>query len=176
MNVPRRLGVGHGAPMRTNMLVLGLLAGFLPSSLRAEGERTDNTAVDYIREIKPILSKRCYDCHGALKHKAGLRLDTAALMRKGGDSGPAIEPGQSDESLLIDAVTGRAGWRMPPESEGSKLTDQDIAKLKAWIDQGAKAPTDERAQPDPRDHWAFHGPNRPDVPSGNALGPLATWV
>ncbi|MFI5456343.1 MAG: DUF1553 domain-containing protein [Isosphaerales bacterium] len=162
--------------MRAPPLVLLVLIGLLPPRGLPAGEQPSPSTVDYSRDVKPILSKRCYDCHGALKHKAGLRLDTAALMRKGGDSGPAVEPGQSDESLIVDAVTGRDGWRMPPESEGSPLSDQDIAKLKAWIDQGAKAPSGERPQPDPRDHWAFRTPRRPEVPSPTALGPRACQV
>ena len=48
-------------------------------------------------------------------------------------------PGQSDESLIVDAITGRDGWRMPPESEGSSLSGDEIARLKTWIDQGARA-------------------------------------
>src|SRR5262249_10242173 len=60
--------------------------------------------VDYLRDIKPLLRARCYACHGALKQKAQLRLDSAALIRKGGRSGPAIVPGKSTESILLDAV------------------------------------------------------------------------
>src|SRR5687767_1400015 len=72
--------------------------------------------VDYLRDIKPLLATRCSPCHGALKQKAGLRLDTAASIRKGGDGGPAIVPGQPGESLLIEAVTGEGSMgRMPPE-------------------------------------------------------------
>src|SRR6516162_5550941 len=84
--------------------------------------------VDYVQDIKPILSRRCYSCHGALKQKNDLRLDTAALAIKGGGAGPAIVPGKSDESLLIDAVTGAEGVKkMPPE--GEPLTAEQIAKL-----------------------------------------------
>ena len=78
--------------------------------------------VDYVREVKPILAARCTSCHGAIRQKAGLRLDTAEFVRRGGDSGPAVEPGKSSESLLIDRVTGADGSdRMPPESEGVAL-------------------------------------------------------
>src|SRR5579871_929605 len=74
--------------------------------------------VDYVQDVKPILSRRCYSCHGALKQKNELRLDTAALALKGGSGGPAIVPGNSGESLLIDAVTGADGVKlMPPEGE-----------------------------------------------------------
>src|SRR5690349_1436240 len=46
--------------------------------------------VDYLRDIKPIFKERCYACHGALKQESGLRVDTAAAIRLGGDSGPAV--------------------------------------------------------------------------------------
>jgi hypothetical protein len=161
--------------MGTRRVGLVILIGFLsPGWLLAE-EPPRGGAVDYLGEIKPILSKRCYPCHGALKHKAGLRLDTAALMKKGGDSGPAVVAGKSDESLIIDAVTGRDGWRMPPESEGSPLSNSEIAKLEAWVDQGASAPAGDLPQPDPSDHWAFQSPRRPEVPIA-ALVRRADWV
>ena len=97
--------------------------------------------VDYLRDIKPILSARCFSCHSALRQKANLRLDAAQLIRQGGESGPAFKPGQSAESLLLHAVTGtRQATPMPPKSEGEPLTEKQIALLAAWIDQGAVAP------------------------------------
>jgi hypothetical protein len=120
--------------------------------------------VDYLRDVKPLLTSRCISCHGAIRQKARLRLDTAALLRQGGRSGPAVVPGKHAESLLIERVTGAGGLRrMPPESEGTALRDQEIATLKAWIDQGARAPA-EPIPPDPRRHWAFQEPARPAVP------------
>jgi hypothetical protein len=120
--------------------------------------------VDYIREVKPILAARCTSCHGAIRQKANLRLDTAEFVRKGGDSGPALEPGKSSESLLIDRVTGADGvTRMPPESEGVALGKGEIAILRAWIDQGAKAPPEPTPE-GPRQHWAYQSPIRPTVP------------
>ncbi len=76
----------------------------------------------------------------------------------------------------MDAITGRDGWRMPPESEGLPLSTTEIAQLEAWIDQGARSPADEAPQSDPRAHWAFQAPRRPDVPSAKALGPGARWI
>src|SRR5262249_12262772 len=105
----------------------------------------------------------CYSCHGALRQKAELRLDTAHLLRKGGRHGPAVVAGKADESLLIDAVTGNSRPRMPPEAGGAPLTAHQGALLKAWIDQGARAPQ-EATPEDPRDHWAFRAPVRPPVP------------
>src|SRR5690348_11347907 len=93
-------------------------------------------AVDYLRDVKPLLSARCTSCHGAIRQKAGLRLDTAELIRKGGQSGPTVEPGRSGESLLIERVMAEsASERMPPESEGTRLSDEEVALLQTWIDR-----------------------------------------
>jgi hypothetical protein len=162
--------------MRLARASLVFLAGVFPPVWLFGAEQPDKRRVDYARDVKPFLSKRCYACHGALEHKAGFRLDTAALLRKGGDSGPGLVPGQSRESLIVDAVTGREGWRMPPESEGSPLSASEIAKLEAWIEQGADSPADEAPQPDPFAHWAFRALKRSAVPSAGVLGPRASWV
>ena len=132
--------------------------------------------VDYRRDVKPILSARCYSCHGALRQKAKLRLDTAALIRKGGRSGPALVPGKSAESLLLDAVSGKDRPRMPPEKDGPALAPRQIALLQAWIEQGAKAPA-ETTPEDPRNHWAFRKPVRPALPTSVAAGnPIDAFV
>src|SRR5262245_50054611 len=82
-------------------------------------------AVDYVAEIKPILSKHCYTCHGSLRQKSGLRLDHVTFIRAGGDRGAAIAP--SGESLLVQAVTqGTDFERMPLEAK--PLADEEIAK------------------------------------------------
>ena len=120
-------------------------------------------SVDYSRQIKPVLQARCYACHGALKQEAGLRLDTAALAIKGGDTGAAIKAGDADGSLLLKRVTADdESMRMPPE--GEPLKPGEIAVMKAWIADGAKSPADEKPERDPRDHWAFRVPVRPAVP------------
>jgi hypothetical protein len=128
-------------------------------------------AVDYVRQIKPILTARCYACHSGLRTKAGLRLDTAAELIRGGDSGPAVDPGKSADSLLISMLTGDSGTRMPPENEGAALTADEIETFKKWIDQGARAP-DETPLTDPREHWSYQPPVRPAVPQPRN----ATWV
>jgi hypothetical protein len=119
--------------------------------------------VDYLTQIKPILAASCYPCHSALRQRSGLRLDTAALLIKGGDSGPAIVPGNSQESLLVAMLTGESGVRMPPEEEGTPLGSNEIELVKTWIDEGATAP-DEPAPPSATDHWAYQPPVRPAVP------------
>jgi mono/diheme cytochrome c family protein len=103
--------------------------------------------VDYVRQVKPILAARCYACHGARKQESGLRVDTAALLKQGGESGAAIVPGKSGESLLIMAVVGSGEVvRMPVQ--GKPLDEGQIDLLKKWIEQGAEAP-DEPTPTDP---------------------------
>ena len=119
--------------------------------------------VDYRTQIKRVLRERCFACHGALKQEAGLRLDSAALAIKGGESGAAIKPGDVDASLLLKRVTETdESKRMPPE--GEPLKSEQITALRNWIAQNAQAPTDEQPERDPRDHWAFKAPVRPAVP------------
>ncbi len=143
--------------MNVKSMILALVLGLAQNATAAP-------PVDYAREVKPILAARCTSCHGALHQKGRLRLDTAAFVRRGGKRGPAVEPGKSNASLLIDRVTGADGSdRMPPESEGASLSDGDVAVLRAWIDQGAKAPP-EPTPKDPRKHWAYQPPARPTVP------------
>lgn len=123
--------------------------------------------VDYLKDIKPILSKHCYQCHGGEKQRAGLRLDTAHQTLQGGNSGAVIQPGKSASSSLIQAVKGgnddlRA---MPPR--GDKLTKAEIDLLVKWVDQGAKAPEDEAGQRTvvKSDHWAFQAIQRYSLPT-----------
>ncbi len=119
--------------------------------------------VNYLKEIKPVLAARCYACHGALKQKAGLRLDTADAIRKGGKHGPAVLPGKPDKSLLVVRVTTHdTDERMP--QEGEPLSASQIDALKRWIDTGAKGAANEQADQDPSRHWAFQPPVRPPVP------------
>lgn len=120
--------------------------------------------VDYARQVKPVLMARCFACHGALQQKSGLRLDTVGLMKQGGDNGAAIVTGKSNESALIQRVLGEGKvGRMPPKSEGDPLTAAEIGLLRAWIDQGAVGPVDEKPEADPRDHWAFKPIRKPEI-------------
>jgi hypothetical protein len=140
---------------RTSLLIFAVLS--MPPAARSQ-------TVDYLREVKPILAAHCFTCHGAIKQKAGLRLDTAALMKEGGDHGPVVV-GKAEESLILKHVRGEKGFRrMPPIDQGEPLKPAQIAILKRWIEQGALAPKDEKPEADPRDHWAFRSPVRPTMP------------
>ncbi|RUL84220.1 PSD1 and planctomycete cytochrome C domain-containing protein [Tautonia sociabilis] len=165
-----RRSVGGPASLVPAIVVLGLAW--------AGSTATGGEAVDYEAKIKPLLRDRCFACHGALKQQAGLRLDTVALMLEGGDSGPAVEPGESEFSPLIERVSSaEPSLRMPPE--GEPLDDEQIALLRSWIDGGAAAPEGEEPEPDPRDHWAFRPPTRPPVPDaglGWARDPIDAFL
>ncbi len=118
--------------------------------------------IDYVRHVKPILAENCYRCHGVKRQRSSLRLDSATAVLLGGDSGAAIRPGSSAESLLILAVTGSKGVeKMPPKGPG--LSSREIEILRAWIDQGAKSAREEVAASERRTsaHWAFQPVVRP---------------
>ncbi|MFN7139084.1 MAG: PSD1 and planctomycete cytochrome C domain-containing protein [Limisphaerales bacterium] len=113
--------------------------------------------VDYMKQIKPIFSSYCYQCHSETQQKHELRVDTAAFAIKGGQSGPAIIPGKSEDSLLYQAIIGTAPdlARMPYKK--NSLDESQIALIKRWIDEGAKAPADEKT--DAVLHWSFVPPD-----------------
>ncbi len=127
--------------------------------------------VDFVREIRPLLKEKCYACHAALKQNSGLRTDTAAALIKGGESGPAVVLGKPDESLLIGVITGRAGFQMPPEGDGTPLTQDQIELIVRWVQQGAQTPKNEEPQTDPTDWWSYRPIERPDPPES----PFNTW-
>ena len=103
----------------------------LPISLSA-------TPVDFVRDVQPIIQKRCLMCHGPQVHMNGLRLDDRDLALKGSDSGPVIQPGKAAASRIIAMVSGTESKRMPPS--GPPLTTDQIATIKTWIDEGAHWP------------------------------------
>jgi len=121
--------------------------------------------VEFAIDIRPIFEKSCHACHGAEKQKADYRLDSKAAALKGGESHvPAIRPGDSAGSPLIHLVAGLVPeTRMP--AKGDPLTSEQIALLRAWIDQGAHWPDEGRAEVDPiKSHWAFNPVTRPLEP------------
>jgi uncharacterized protein DUF1553/uncharacterized protein DUF1549/cytochrome c len=121
--------------------------------------------VDYARDVKPIFAAHCTTCHGPTKQKADLRLDLYARIQRGGNSGPAIVPNKSAESLLIHAVTGNKEdvTKMPPKGE---LPADKVALLKRWIDEGAKGPAKEESASGgvASTHWSFQPVKRPPLP------------
>jgi hypothetical protein len=150
--------------MTAHLRLTALVAYFCFAVFGADGIFADERPVDFAKDIKPTLLAKCAACHGALKQQGGLRLDAGQLVLKGGDNGPVIVPRKASESLLWQKVSARdAAERMPPEGEGEPLTAPQLATVKAWLDQGAAAPS-EPVPPDPRSHWAYKPPQRPAIP------------
>lgn len=95
--------------------------------------------VAFVTDIKPIFDASCVECHGEKKQKGDLRLDNREATVKGGEEGSIFEVGKSGESILVKTIS-RVGdeerW-MPPIDKGKPLTLEQIALVRAWIDQGA---------------------------------------
>jgi mono/diheme cytochrome c family protein len=128
---------------------------------------------EYLTNVKAVLRERCFSCHGPLKQESGLRLDTVDLMKKGGDAGPAITPGDALKSHLIQriAVTNQ-DERMPPAGEGEAFSPELIAALSNWIDQGANGPKDEKPEPGPAEHWAYQAISAPHISTPLGTSPI----
>jgi hypothetical protein len=127
------------------------------------------------RRVRPLLADRCYECHSAsaAEPKGGLRLDTRSGMVKGGSRGPAIVPGDADQSLIVNAIRYQSeDLQMPPKA---MLTADEIDAIVAWINSGAPDPrTDATATSGPnsmnreldeRQRWVFQPPAEPSVPA-----------
>ncbi len=121
--------------------------------------------VDFAKDLSPLFAERCYGCHGPKKQESGLRADNRADLLKGGDHGPALVPGKSAESILVQVLTGTHPdlAQMPKKKE--KFTSEQIGLVRAWIDQGAVwAGTVAGKVSYNTNHWAFKAPVRPAVP------------
>jgi mono/diheme cytochrome c family protein len=107
------------------------------------GFSVQTDAINFERDIRPLLHSRCIACHGPEKQQSGLRLDNKAAALKGGVSGPVIVPGKSAESELIRRVTSADQSEMMPPG-GERLSAREVALLRAWIDGGAIWPEVEK--------------------------------
>jgi hypothetical protein len=154
-------------------IYLSLIFGLSVASPAAE-------KIDFVLEIKPLLTHKCGACHGALEQEAGLRVDAGVLVHRGSDSGDVIVPGQPAESLLIERVSEEdPDLRMPPEGEGAPFNAEQIRLLSEWIRGGALFPDDEHIPSDPTQHWAYQIPTRPALPpidDGRWSNPIDAFV
>ena len=117
--------------MRATLLLVMLSLAFGETKLPPSANRK----IDFEKDVQPVLSQKCYSCHGEDAQQSGLRLDKRQNALRGGDYGPVIIPGNSAESKLIRRlVNGDGGLQMPPTGP---LSDEEIGILRAWIDQGA---------------------------------------
>ena len=138
----------------------------LPAPARAK--------VDFVRDVKPIFDTACVKCHGKGKEKGGFSLETRTNFFKGGDAGAPVVSGQSAASYLIELVSGFDPDIVMPK-KGSKLKDEQVAVLRAWIDQGAPWPEEINFQKIPV--LNLH-PRRVELPAnkGRLVNPIDQWL
>ncbi|MEM6471263.1 MAG: PSD1 and planctomycete cytochrome C domain-containing protein [Planctomycetota bacterium] len=141
------------------------------SSIATADDRVQS--VFFESRIRPVLVKHCYECHSKASGRArgGLRVDTFEALRRGGDSGPAINGKSANASLLFTSLTYHGDYQMPPSG---KLSDSVIADFRRWIEMGAPDPRVTRSAPDVhssvdiasgRNHWAYQPVANVSVPS-----------
>ncbi len=149
----------------------------------------DAQAIEFFeKKIRPVLVQHCYSCHSAeaKKVKGGLLLDTRDGIRKGGETGPAVVPGNPQKSLLIQAIRYADELKMPPKG---KLPNSIIADFEKWVAMGAPDPREKAVTPakaqaydyeEARKHWAYqaiHNPTRPAVQLTDwPISPIDTFV
>ena len=142
------------------LAALAQLTGLVPGKAVPPRRQQAEAAIDFSKQVRPILSENCFACHGpdASKRKAKLRLDTKegafAALRHGGH---AFVPGKPQESEVIARISATEATEiMPPPASRKKLKAAEIALLRRWVEQGAHW----------SEHWAFTTPpRRPPVPS-----------
>ncbi|MDP6607433.1 MAG: DUF1553 domain-containing protein [Dehalococcoidia bacterium] len=145
--------------------VSAILVGLSP----AAAQDASPAPVDFQREIRPILSDNCFQCHGpnAESRRADLRLDTEDGAFSLRPSGPAVAAGNPTESLVYQRITHEnVRRRMPPAASNKTLTDEEIQLLGRWIEEGAAWDQ----------HWAFTPTERPELPAVSDNGWIRTPV
>ena len=160
MKPPRFRWVHSIVSVALSALSIGIVIAGAPGAApgQAPAAAVGRKAVDFQRDVRPILSDNCFACHGPDQstRKANLRLDLyedALAVRK---NGAPIVPGKPDESLVYRKITEEnPARRMPPPSTHKTLTDAQKQAIRLWIEQGA----------DWTQHWAFVAPKRPALPA-----------
>jgi mono/diheme cytochrome c family protein len=158
---------------RTFAIVLSAAVVALAPARADDALKQSSEGLEFFeKRIRPLLTSACLECHGDAKQKGGLRLDSRDGWAKGGESGPALVPGDTEASLLLKAVRYRdKDIRMPPKK---KLTDEQIADLEKWVKLGAPDPrTGARAVAkkgainieEGREHWAYQLPKKSASPA-----------
>lgn len=144
------------------MLFRNLISALLMSVCLTSLTYADDDTVNFSRDILPLLSDHCFKCHGPDESNrvSDLRLDKLESALAKLESGhAALVPGKSGQSELFRRITSAdADSKMPPEDSGKKLTADQIALIKKWIDCGAEW----------SGHWAFQPPAKPNIPAANA--------
>lgn len=119
--------------------VLGLGGEMKVPDLKKLPPAATKAGVTFDKDIKAIFEKSCVKCHGPEKQKGGLRADSRDAVLKGGENGKVIEPGKIDKSPLLWSVARLdPDMAMPPEGKADPLSKEQVALVRAWIEQGAK--------------------------------------
>ncbi len=141
------------------------------------GMNAHGADIDFQRDIQPLLSQHCLDCHGPVTAESDLRLDSELAALRGGDSGErVIAPGESDQSYLIERITNDdPGSRMPPDVD--PLTEEQVQLLRAWIDDGDHWQTAQaELASQTSNHWSFQPLTQPSVPESELSHPIDAFV
>ncbi len=128
--------------------------------------------VDFKKEIQPLFEESCIKCHGRGKANGGWRLDTRSTALEPGDSGVAIVVGKGAESRLLHLVAGTDPDDVMPQ-KGKRWTVEQVALVRAWIDQGMEWPADVQFGRVPANNLQ---PRRPELPEGRATHPLDRFL
>src|SRR5262249_35825673 len=105
------------------------------------------------KRVRPVLIEHCVRCHGPKKQMGGLRLDSRAALRKGGDDGPVVKPGEPEKSLLVEAIRHTGELKMPPKTP---LAPEMVEALTTWVSQGVPWPADRPAGSGVVEAWRRH--------------------
>ena len=143
---------------------IGLLATTLGSARVRAAATAPEAEAFFENRVRPILVEHCYECHSEKKVKGGLRVDSREALLKGGDTGPAIVPGDSAKSLLLRAVRHEVRDLTMPAKK-PKLPEAAIADLSTWVKQGAVFPKGAVVAQPTKPHWAFQPVRKPSVPT-----------
>ncbi len=174
--MPRRMSFSPRVCSIFSLLATVMVAASSAASVFAadRGPSADEPAAKvrfFENQIRPLLAKRCFKCHGEERQQGGLRVDAGANLLKGGESGPSVVPGKPNESLLIESIRYES-LEMPPDGQ---LPAEEIALLEKWVADGAVWPEHDAKLRDvaapsgiteeDRQWWAFQPVSRPEVPA-----------
>lgn len=161
------------------MNIVAISGGAKPSPEQpavVEAPSSSEQIAFFEKKIRPVLAEKCYKCHAenSEKIKGGFVLDTREGIRRGGESGPGVVPGDLAKSLVIESLHyTNKDMQMPPEKSGGKLPDSVIADFEQWVRMGAPDPREGKASvvksewdsEKAKSHWAYQPMKKPAVPA-----------
>jgi hypothetical protein len=168
---------------RSIALTLTLCAGSVAMAAPAD----DAKIAFFEKNVRPILIKRCYECHSAEsgKTKGGLSIDSREAILKGGDSGPALIAGNPEKSHIIESIRYQnQDLQMPPKGA---MPAAEVKALEEWVKMGAPDPREAVASTKPSSpriidlkegakHWAFRPITHPPVPKADSTNPIDAFI